>query len=433
VIRKAASMMLLLALATSAWAADSLWLKDGRRLEGRILLKPDQVVLITDQKQTTFSSEEVQHIASRQSARELLHSQALPAPTGDVAGEWFRMAQWLKAFGLQSQAHDAYRQTLQHNPHHAPANREMGNVRINGRWLPLATARDRALRLLAKGRGEEVLRIYLPALKTQATTRRTRMDHCELAVAAHLQTLDFAAAYNVSQILAKEADEPRKTRYKTLAETLEQHPDGMVVLDAPWPPESALLANDEPSLQAGPASLSDPLTLQAFWHERACQCVARAGEELDQVARLLAQQSPQSQLAEEAVSRAGDLLDRAEALSAGTAEAWRYEHRTLAIRVHRLNAARQARRFDKQLQDLWNEPPNTPAYQRTIEQLLDGIGRLERELRAVATIARREPQHHNAELALARDDLLKLARLRRILHEERRRIKEKSKEVADAS
>ncbi len=432
-IRNAASMMLLLALATSAWAADHLWLKDGQRLEGRVLLKPDHVVLISEGKQTTFPSSEVQRITSRQSTQALLHPQALPTPTGDTAGEWFRLARWLEAFGLQSQAREAYQQTLQHNPDHAQAHREMGNVCIKDKWLPLARARDEALRLLAGGQAEDVLRYYLPALKAQATTRRARMDNCELAVAAHLQELDFAAAQDASRILAEEADEPRKTRYQTLAETLRQHPDGMVVLDAPWPPGSALLASGEPSLQAGPASLSNPRTLQALWHQRACQYVARAGQNLDQAVRLLDQATPEPDLAEKTLDRAGDLLDRADALSERAAESWRYEQRTLAIRVHRIKADRQARHFDKQLQNLWSEPPNTPAYRRTLDQLLAGIDRLERELHAVAKIAGLQPQHHETELALARDDLLKLARLRRLLRDERHRTNSQDKEVADAS
>lgn len=431
--RLAVSMLLLLATTASVMAADRLWLKDGRDLRGRVLLRGEDVLLIDGQRARSFPGHTVKRIDSQQPAEALIDRQTRPAgPSSETAAEWFSLARWMDALQLSDQAREAYRNTLKQDPNHAQAHQALGNVRIGKQWMSWQTALSQARQQLTDGQAQHVIDVYLPAIESTLRSSEDRLAAEHLAIDAHLQTLDFATARQYCLQLASHASDPDRTRCAVLAEILGKHPDGVVVLDAPWPPAASLL-NTPAAIQPGPASLSQPDTRDAAWHARARDVIAQAQTLLEQTTETLLDDNTEPAAAQETLDQISALFERAEALSPDIAQPYRHEHEELTLALHRLRVDRAADDFDQRLDALWGTPQADPLYTQLIDALLRDIDRVEEHLQAISDIIERNPGAYPDEQTQTQSDLLLLRQLQKVLAHERYRATQQVKEADHAS
>jgi hypothetical protein len=432
VIRNLASMLVVLAAATAATGNDRLWLNDGRDLRGRVQLNGNNVILLHRNGQSSFPLHQVKRVDSRQQAASLIAPQSLPGQKLHDAHGWYLIGRRMEKLQLRGQARNAYKEALKRNPLHGAANRALGHVHVQGHWKPFYTALGEARRLLRNGQADVVLREVVPAMEPHASGT-ARLDLLEIKARAQMQMLRFGEAAVTYRDLANQASDPRRTRYEAMADLLDEHPDGVIVLDAPWPPQAALLGPDQTDLPAGPASLAEPQTVQAAMHQQARRRLAQAAQYHDQAAEYLAAETPLPDQAEQQLVQAAPLLDQADALHAHITGTRRDDHRRLTMRIHRVRAERHAQTFDLRMEALQSGQNDADAYVRSINRLLDDIEIVRQELYGVIRLASRDRQTFRRELALARSDLGTLQRLRSLLLGERRRVQLEAREVANAS
>ncbi|NBB94140.1 MAG: hypothetical protein GVY16_00175 [Planctomycetes bacterium] len=431
VIRNVASMLVVLAAATAAMGNDRLWLNDGRDLRGHVQLSGNHVILLHRNGQSSFPLQQVKRVASRQQALSLIAPQSLPGQETRAAHDWYLIGRRMEKLQLRAQARNAYKEALKRNPLHGAANRAVGHVHVRGHWKPFHTALAEARRLLRDGQADLVLREVVPAVQRHAENTAL-LDLLEVKAQAQMQLLRFDEAAVTYRGLAGRAGEPRRTRYAAMANLLEEHPDGVIVLDAPWPPQAALLGPDQADLPAGPVSLAVPHAVQAAMHHEARRRLAQAAQCHDQAAAFLAGDTPLPDQAEQQLTQAASLLDQADALHARIAEPQRDDHRRLTIRIHRVRAERHAQTFDRRMEALQFQQNNANAYVRSIKRLLNDIEVVRQELHMIIRLANRDRRTFRRELALARSDLGTLQRLGSLLLGERRRVQMDTREVANA-
>jgi tetratricopeptide (TPR) repeat protein len=437
VIRQAVSILVLLTVATMAAGNDRLWLKDGGDLRGTVRIDGGDVVLTAKGKQSRHPFHTVQRIASRRPAASLVTP---PAPASDSkadqrrhAHQWFTAGRKLDQLQLSRQAREAYREALKLNPHHTAANRAAGNVRVAGHWMAFYTALGKARGLLHRDQARKVLRDYVPALEKQAENTAA-LDVGELRAEALLRLLQFGRARSVYREIAEKATGRRRVRYTAMADLLEQSPDGVIVLEMPWPPQSALLDRGQPVLQAGPTSLAHPEAVEAAMHQAARARIARAEQHLDAVAALLRESDGDDiEGVQERLDQAEELFAQADALHAGISRPYRSDHCRMTMRLHRVRAETHARTFDRRMAILSSIDADHHRYVAGINELLRDIETVRDELHAVMKLAHRDRRTFAREIALARKDLATLQELRSELLGERRRVQLRAREVANAS
>ncbi len=125
----------LLALAATASRADVLHLESGGKIEGRIVNRTDAEVEIDVGAGTmTLPMSSVVRIEEGRTGLDEYDARAAALAPDDLAG-WLDLAQWSSRQGLGTQAQRAWQQALRIDPDNAEANRGLGRVEVDGRWM----------------------------------------------------------------------------------------------------------------------------------------------------------------------------------------------------------------------------------------------------------------------------------------------------------
>jgi hypothetical protein len=158
---------------------DTLVLKSGLRLYGKVTKEGDDKVAVTLEGKThRVSRESVAKVIEGESAVEEYARRAADAK--DAAG-WYRLALWAKAKNL-SRAESAFLKVLEHDLEHRAARRELGYEKINGEWIHGDEAKRRKGFVLCGGKWvlpEEADRLLKAGLIDQAKVtdeHRARAD-----------------------------------------------------------------------------------------------------------------------------------------------------------------------------------------------------------------------------------------------------------------
>ena len=127
--------IVIIALAAVPAFADDVYLRGGGRLTGQIVEQTEDSVTV-DIGGGTISAKmsTVDHIEKGTSPLQEYRARAAKIPAGD-AEAWRELARWAKGYALSSQAREAYREVVAILPDDEEANKNLGMVQLNGKWV----------------------------------------------------------------------------------------------------------------------------------------------------------------------------------------------------------------------------------------------------------------------------------------------------------
>ena len=128
-------LILVVAVAAAPAFADEVHLKGGGRVTGEIIEQTDEFVTVDiGGGSLTVRASSVVSIERSTSPMQEYRLRAAEIPAGD-AEAWRALARWATGNALQSQVDDAYSHLLEILPDDEEANRALGRVRLDGRWV----------------------------------------------------------------------------------------------------------------------------------------------------------------------------------------------------------------------------------------------------------------------------------------------------------
>ena len=125
----------MIALAAVPALADDVYLRGGGRLTGQIIEQTEDTVTV-DIGGGTISAKmsSVVRIEESTSPLQEYRTRAAKIPEGD-AEAWRELARWAKGYALSSQTREAYRKVVAILPDDEEANKNLGMVQLNGKWI----------------------------------------------------------------------------------------------------------------------------------------------------------------------------------------------------------------------------------------------------------------------------------------------------------
>lgn len=127
--------LVVIALAAAPVFADEVYLKGGGRFSGQIVEQTaEEVTVDIGGGYLTAPMSTVVRIEKGISPLEEYRTRAASIPPGD-AEAWRELARWAQKKTLSSQAWEAYSQVVAILPGDDEANRALGRVQLNGRWV----------------------------------------------------------------------------------------------------------------------------------------------------------------------------------------------------------------------------------------------------------------------------------------------------------
>lgn len=120
----------------ASWSwADVVYLKSGSKMEGRIVERTDASVEIdVGAGSLTLPMSNVDRIEEGRSPLDDYDERAGNLAADDRDG-WLDLARWASGKGLGAQSRQAYQKVLRIDPDDSEANRALGRVQLDGRWM----------------------------------------------------------------------------------------------------------------------------------------------------------------------------------------------------------------------------------------------------------------------------------------------------------
>jgi hypothetical protein len=127
--------IVIIALVAAPVFADDIYLRGGGQITGQIIEQTEDSVTV-DIGGGTISAKmsSVVKIDKNNSPLQEYRERAAKIPAGD-AEVWRELARWAKGYSLSSQAREAYREVVAVLPDDEEANKALGMVQVNGKWI----------------------------------------------------------------------------------------------------------------------------------------------------------------------------------------------------------------------------------------------------------------------------------------------------------
>jgi hypothetical protein len=127
--------IVIIALAAVPALADDVYLRGGGKISGQIVEQTDDSVTVDIGGGTiTAKMSTVVKIDHNISPLQEYRERAAKIPAGD-AEAWRELARWANGYSLSTQAREAYREVLAVLPDDEEANKALGMVQLNGKWV----------------------------------------------------------------------------------------------------------------------------------------------------------------------------------------------------------------------------------------------------------------------------------------------------------
>ena len=202
-------VIVIIALASVPAFADDVYLRGGGQITGEIVARSeDSVTVDIGGGHITANMSSVVRIEASTSPLQVYRERAEGIPDGDTEA-WRELARWAKGEALSSQAAEAYLQVLAVLPDDEEANRALGHVPLDGRWV----SEEESYR--AQGYVYFEHEWMTPSEKQSILTeRRNRQAAERQAVEAEIKAIEAEQAADKQREAQEEAE--RKARYNSL-------------------------------------------------------------------------------------------------------------------------------------------------------------------------------------------------------------------------
>jgi hypothetical protein len=339
----------------------------------------------------------------------------LTAIRNDNADALFEAAAWAQSHGLSGRAGQLLENVVATSPDHARARAALRHVRVADQWQPFPKAVESVGARIASGAVDDSVAESLRGLLALAGTQEEKARIQELQAQMLLRRGRFAEARQAYVALSTAAPVAQASRLACAAEVLADHPDGLYVLTEAYPPASVLLGRQERVVAAGPASLSDPLVLEAALRDRAAGCI-QAGSALLSKARQAESADPSA--AEAACRMALAQFDRADALLPNVARGYKVDVIRQRIILLRRTAEQTAAQFDAEVAALGTRELSRQTYAESLSRMMDHLRAVESDLGAIAQLAQPYAKDLAVELEWAGTDRRTILDMQEMLREE---------------
>jgi len=129
------TLALLVVLPPAAALADEVYLKGGGQVTGQIVEQTDIAIKVdVGAGIVTVPASSVAHVETGSSPLHEYRDRAAAIAPGDAAA-WRDLGHWAQTHALATQAREAYGKALGIDPNDAAANRGVGKVQLDGRWV----------------------------------------------------------------------------------------------------------------------------------------------------------------------------------------------------------------------------------------------------------------------------------------------------------
>ena len=387
-------------------------LTDGREFEGVVAVEKDSVLIVTEHTQLRFPKAQVLRIELKDLPKVELQKR-LAAAAKDNPNQLFLVAEWAIKAGLQGEGDKIIADVLKLNPNHAAAREELGHLKIDGKWYPFDKAAELARSRMEAEQLDSLLSSILPGLEKLAARRGKELVVGELTGHTLLRAKKFGEAERTFADMAETAKGNDAIRYSAIATILKENPDGIYVLGEPHPPASHLLGQER-VLEAGPASLSNPLVLQAALRDQAKKEIL-AGQELMAAAKQAEPSQPV--LAHAKYRQALRVFERADALVANIARSYRVEIVRRRIGIIRKSYYEDVRKYNLAYESLGTEEIPARTYRRKIGEMIRRVDNVCGPLKEILVLAKPYPEELVLEVRWAEGDLKSMEDIRQVLAE----------------
>lgn len=128
-------LFVIIVLASAPALADDVYLRGGGKITGQIIDRTaDSVTVDIGGGTITAKMSSVVKIDTKESPLQEYRKRAAKIPAGD-AEAWRQLARWASGYSLSSQARQAYREVLKILPDDPEANKAIGMVQLDGKWV----------------------------------------------------------------------------------------------------------------------------------------------------------------------------------------------------------------------------------------------------------------------------------------------------------
>lgn len=128
-------LFVIVLMAATPALADDVFLRGGGKITGQIIDQTSESVTVDIGGGTiTAKMSSVVKINKKESPLQEYRKRAAKIPPGD-AEAWRKLARWAQGYSLSSQARQAYREVLKTLPDDPEANKAIGMVQLDGKWV----------------------------------------------------------------------------------------------------------------------------------------------------------------------------------------------------------------------------------------------------------------------------------------------------------
>ncbi|MCE5326884.1 MAG: hypothetical protein LLG01_10770 [Planctomycetaceae bacterium] len=399
---------------TLAWpavlSADQVVTSDGRTFSGKVSVEGDSVTIEMPYGSLTLPRSQVVRIEIQETPEEQLEHR-LKEIDSKSETELLGVGLWAVRQGLDRQARKIFQQVLDLNPENVQARQGLGYARIDNAWVEFDKAIELARSKLEAGDVAALSGRILPALRQIARGVEQQILVEDLTGQTQLRGGKFAEAARTYAVLGAKGKDNRFLRFAAIAEILAANTDGMYVLTEPYPPSAGLMGR-QPQVQAGPASLSRAIVLDAALKDLARQRM-EAGKKL--LAEAKDAQATNKALAESKFAAAAKSFEAADALVADITRSYRVEITRLRIATIRQQVDADAKRFDAAMAALGNKNMSRNDYRESVMKLIHHVNAVRTSLTDIMELAKPYRRELILEIQWAQTDLNKLTAMRDLL------------------
>ncbi len=408
---RAITILCVLAVAAPLALGDRLTLVDGRSFSGIVTVKDDTVEIELTYGTLQFSADEVLDIEYKETLESQFRRMMRRTPEDDP-NALCALGEWASENGLTHQARELFQSVLKLDPNHSSAHRGLGHVQIDKKWRKFDEAVELGRSKLEAGKYEDLLDNILPEMETAAGGGKRLVAVWTLKAHAQLRSRQFAEAYETFQQLTDKAKGPAKLRCAAIAEILSDNGDGMYVLSEPHPPAVGLLGHAGRSYPPGPASLADPIVLQAALRDSAKEEVEIGRVLMDEAAQL---EPADPDVAKARYAQAVKAFDHADALVPDISRSYRVEIVRRKVAAARKDIEGDSGSFDREMEDLGRAGMSPQEYRDRIVRMIHSLDNVRRGLQEVLELAAPYPRELVLEVKWAELDLKRIEEMRKTL------------------